>query len=108
MCDLKEKATTYAEKKMNEKINLEEIAKQVRYSKSQLCRKFKKNTGYTVKGYITKLKLEAARKQLRNGITVSKAAENCGYDTLNGFEKAYKKEYGYSPKRERKFENEKE
>ena len=44
MCDLKEKVTTYAEKKMNEKINLEEIAEQVRYSKSQLCRKFKKNT----------------------------------------------------------------
>lgn len=107
MRDLKEEVEKYVEKNMNEKINLEDVAELVRYSKSQLCRKFKKNTGYTVKGYIMKIKLEEARKQLRNGITVSKAAENCGYDTLNGFEKAYKKEYGYLPKKERKASNEK-
>jgi AraC-like DNA-binding protein len=107
MRDLKEGVENYVEKNMNRKILLENIAKHVGYSKSHLCRKFKKNTGYTVKSYITKLRFEEARKELRNGISVSRATENCGYDTLNGFEKAYKKEYGHSPKKERNAPNEK-
>lgn len=57
--------------------------------------------------YINSIKLEEAKREFQNGISASQVAEKYGYETVNGFNKAYKKKYGYPPSSERRFQNEK-
>ena len=52
-------------------------------------------------------KIRRGKRELQNGISASQVAEKYGYETVNGFNKAYKKKYGYPPSLERKLQNEK-
>lgn len=107
MDNLKEELKTYVQNHINERIRLEELEKYFFYSKFHLCRKFKKKTGCTIMTYISNIKLEEAKRELQNGICASQVADKYGYETVNGFNKAYKKKYGYPPSLERKLQNEK-
>jgi AraC family transcriptional regulator len=58
------KATDYIYDHLQEKISLEEIASVSGLNKTYLCTLFKKETGMTVRNYVMKLRIEAAKNML--------------------------------------------
>ena len=79
--------------------NINDLAEKFFVSKAHLCRKFKKETGFTLNRYITNKRLLAVKKSVQKGETLSKAALDAGFSSYTGFYKAYVKETGMPPKK---------
>lgn len=87
---------------MNEKIydnfSVAEICEKLHYNKSYIHKQFKKETGSTLMNYFIKLKINRAKKLLREGnMNVSQIALNLSFDTPNYFSKTFKKVTGLTP-----------
>ena len=78
-------------------ITLDEIASECSINKSYLSREFKKNSGITVFEYITALRCREAQYLISNGISISQAAQGCGFDNMSYFSRTYKKIIGELP-----------
>ena len=65
---------------------------------SQINRIFHKFMGTSVWHYIKLKRLYAAREMLQSGIAPTFAAANCGYQDYSAFFRAYKKQFGRTPK----------
>lgn len=73
------------------------IARECGYSVFHFCRIFSINQDITLMEYVKKRRLSLARIDLFNGNRIIDIALEYGFDTHNGFSKAFKKEYGFSP-----------
>ena len=60
--------------------------------------KFKACTGYTLHNYINNKRLIKANELIRNGISMSEAAQQCGFNDYSSFVRAFKRQFGLSPK----------
>ncbi len=88
----------YMKENLDKKLSVAEICEQVHYNKSYLFRIFKKDTGNTVMEYFTRLKIEQAKRHLREGkLNVTQIAEALAFDTPNYFTKTFRRITGYSP-----------
>ena len=84
----------------NSELNLEILAKKYSLSKSYFSKLFKDITGVGVNEYINITRISAAEKLLsKKGITVTKAAVECGFNDSNYFATVFKKIKGISPKK---------
>lgn len=81
----------------NKRISLDEIAEHVGFNKFYLIREFKKYTGQTPFTYINILRCKKARLCILEGMTVTEAANESGFDTLSYFSRTYSKLMGQSP-----------
>ncbi len=83
----------------NIKVNLtpELIARECGYSTFHFCRIFSIHQGMTLMDYVKKRRLSLAAIDLFNGNRIIDIAVEYGFDTHNGFSKAFKKEYGFTP-----------
>ncbi|NTV90631.1 MAG: AraC family transcriptional regulator [Clostridiales bacterium] len=79
-------------------LSLEDLSTKFFTSKYHLLREFKKNTGYTLHYYIQKKRLILARSLLKSNLKVSEVSMKCGFGDYTNFNRAFKKEYGVSPK----------
>lgn len=79
--------------------NIDEIADKFFISKAHLCRKFKKETGFTVNRYITNKRLLNVKERYANGESLTKACIDAGFSSYAGFYKAYVKETNRPPKK---------
>ena len=59
---------------------------------------FKDHIGMSVHQYVQKKRLEACREAIRNNMKISEAYLLFGFKDYSGFYKAFRKEYGMSPK----------
>ena len=84
---------------ISEQLNIDLLAERFFISKYYMMRKFRKNTGYTIHGYVTEKRLYLARDLIRGGANVSEACFGCGYQDYSAFARAYKKHFGASPKK---------
>ncbi|MCQ2386906.1 MAG: helix-turn-helix transcriptional regulator [Clostridia bacterium] len=83
---------------VKENLKMETIAEKLCYNKSYIYRQFKKDTGLTIMSYFTKLKIEYAKRLLREGnLNITQIATELCFDTPNYFSKTFKKVYGMSP-----------
>ena len=79
-------------------ISMESIAKQVNISEKHLCRIFKEKCGLSPKQYMTKLRMEAARKMLVEAdLRVKEVARIEGYSSQGAFTQAFTNYFGISP-----------
>jgi len=79
-------------------VTVDDIAKTLCYTKSYLFRRFKRSTGDTIMSYFLKLKIDVAKKLLREGrASVSDIAASLSFDSPNYFSKAFKKVTGRTP-----------
>lgn len=86
------------DKEKYEKFSLDKISKNVSYSKSYLCRQFKKVTGVTIIYYFYSLKVEEAKKMLIHGDhTIEETSDLLNFDSVQYFSKVFKKYSGLSP-----------
>ena len=78
-------------------LRVEALAHTAGFERSYLYRIFKSRYGMSVKDYITKTRMENAKKLLTAGYTVCETAGLVGYEDEFNFSKAFKKYHGTSP-----------
>ncbi len=79
-------------------ITLEEIAKAFYVSKYYLSHEFSKSVGTGIYRYIILKRLLEAKRLLLGGASSKEACERCGFKDYANFYRAFKTEYGISPK----------
>ncbi len=89
---------SYINDNLNEELSLETLAYKFFTSKYHLLREFKKHTGYTIHQYIHKKRLIMARMLLKEGLKVTEVCLKCGFGDYSNFIRAFKNEFGHSPK----------
>ncbi len=93
-----EKLIEYINRNLMSITSLDEICTEFYITKTHLNRKFKAITGSTVWDYITVKRLIAAKDLLINGWRPKDVSEKCGYLEYSSFYRAYKAQFGVSPK----------
>lgn len=88
----------YIDKNFRSIGSVAEIAKEFFYTREHLTRLFKRYYNISVSAYLIRCRLSMGVKALEDGATVTRAACDCGFDSISAFTCAFRKEYGISPK----------
>jgi len=90
----------YAHEHLDKDLSLRAVAKKFGYSYEHLSRTLNKNLSENWNSYINRLRVRRANQLLQEDSTstVLEIALACGFDSPNTFYRAYKKEYGISPR----------
>lgn len=89
---------TYIEEHLDEDLSLEKLADEFYVSKYHIAHVFKDNTGISIHQYITKKRLELCREAIQGKMNIKEAYQLFGFGDYSSFYRAFKKEYGISPK----------
>ncbi len=88
----------YLEKHRSQNITSEDICKDLSCSRSHISHKFKAQTGMSMREYLTKLRINDAKKLLKfSELTITEIAFITGFNSSNYFTNVFKKEVGMSP-----------
>ncbi len=79
-------------------LTLDRLAEACYISKSHLMHQFKTYTGLTLYQFIIKKRVTVARNMIHEGTPVTEACMRCGFNDYSNFLKAFKREFGRSPK----------
>lgn len=82
----------------NEDISLESLSNKFFVSKYHLSHEFSKEVGTSLHRYITLKRLNIANEMLKSGIAPSTVCNQCGFGDYTSFFRAFKAEYGISPR----------
>ena len=88
----------YINDNLTSDLSLDSLCERFFTSKSQLCRGFKQTTGASVSRYITIKRLISARNMLLEGMPSTRACTASGFNDYSAFYRAYKKQFGRSPR----------
>lgn len=88
----------YIAEHYSEKLTLQDLASRFYVSKYHLSHEFSAKVGTSVYRYIILKRLLAAREQISGGAAPSEVYQSCGFQDYANFYRAFKTEYGISPK----------
>ncbi len=88
----------YIDLHYNKEISLDELAQNFFVSKYHLSHEFSKEVGTGVYRYIMLKRLTVAKQMLNQGIQATDVCFKCGFKDYTNFYRAFKSEYGISPK----------
>lgn len=88
----------YIEEHLEEDLSLEKIAAEFFVSKYHIAHVFKDNTGLSIHQFITKKRLDLCRDAIQSKMSITEAYQMFGFGDYSSFYRAFKKEYGISPK----------
>lgn len=88
----------YIREHLTEDLSLESLENKFFVSRYHICREFKRLTGQTIHAYIVKSRLNLCKKYIESGKPIKEVYEMGGFSGYNHFFRAFKKEYGMTPK----------
>lgn len=97
-----ERCIEYIELNLDENISVESLADYMGYSFFHFIRVFQCIVGIPPMEYVRQRRLSRAAIQIAKGNKILDTALEFGYDTPSGFSKAFRKEFGYSPRESKK------
>ena len=93
----------YLKNNFRENISLEEVAASVHLTPVYLSGLFKKETGKTFSDYLFEIRMEEAKRLLREDtVKIKDVAERSGYADSRYFSKVFSKAFGITPKEYRR------
>lgn len=99
--ELLDQITGFIEQNYSKRITLDDLAKRFYVSSSSISHLFKKKLGVSVYRYITQRRLIAAKELITRNEPLEVVAEAVGFSDYSTFFRAFKQEYGISPKQYR-------
>ena len=93
-----EKVLTYINENLAGELSVDELADRVYLSRYHFMRLFKEATGETVHSYVRRRRLLNASRLIREGCPAAQAAKLSGFEDYSVFYKAFKENFGFSPK----------
>ena len=91
------KITDFIEAHLEEELTVSALAKEAGFSPYHFCRLFVIYTGIPVMEYVRRRRLTRAVEDILSGRRIADTAADYGFATHSGFDKAFKKVYGYAP-----------
>ena len=89
----------YIRAHINEPLNRERLAAVAGFSVPHFHRVFTAHMGESAASYVRRLRLERAGRKLRMGaVDITEVALAAGYDTHAAFSKAFRQQFGLSPR----------
>ncbi len=97
--DLIKNAVKYINNLGSNETTLEDVAKNAGFSTDYFNRIFRNHTGFNVMEYVKFRKLNRAARMLRTSLDrdILSIALDCGYESHEGFTRAFKEQYGKTP-----------
>jgi AraC-like DNA-binding protein len=83
---------------IEEDTTIDELSEHFYLSKFHLSREFKRHTGTTIHRYIVQKKLIEAKELIIKEIPITSVYKQCGFGDYSNFFRAFKNEYGVTPK----------
>ena len=88
----------YLAANIHRQVTIDEICKNLSYTRSYLFRQFKSVTGQSIMSYFTSLKIKEAKRLLREtDMTVTQISASLAFDNPNYFSKTFKRVSGSTP-----------
>lgn len=88
----------YLNEHLTEDVSIDALAERFFISKYHMMRSFRAETGFTIHAYVTEKRLLAAREMIFAGKSAADACYDCGYRDYSAFSRAFKKQFGFSPR----------
>ena len=90
-------ALSYINENLTAELSIDDIAAMCYMSRYHFMRLFKTQTGCTVHNYIRQKRLVLAARLIREGMSASAAAAECGFSDYSAFHRAFTKTFRVSP-----------
>lgn len=90
-------SAAYIDQHLKEPLSVELLAEQAGFSPYYYCRLFSLYMDMSVMEYVRRRRLTYAASEICAGKRILDAAMDYGFESHNGFSKAFRKVYGYSP-----------
>lgn len=90
--------SNYLDEHIAEAVSLDELSKTVFLSKYYLERVFRRETGVSIYQMLLQKRMILARNLMQEGLNLTAVSQKCGFSEYSGFYKAFRSEYGVSPR----------
>ena len=88
----------YIGENLTEILSVEELSRRFYISPYHLMHRFREENGVTLHSYILAKRLMLARDLISSGVSATEACFSCGCRDYSAFARAYKKQFGVSPR----------
>ena len=100
--ELLDQVLAYVEEHLSEKISMADVANHFFISEITITQAFRKKMGVSFYRCVTQRRLIAAKGLIQQGLPLESVAEQVGFTDYSSFFRAFKQEYGISPRQYRK------
>lgn len=102
--ELLDEVVNYIEANLAEKITLSDAAKRFWVSESTISQTFRQKMDVSFHHFITQRRLIAAKSMILEGVSMDEVSARVGFADYSTFYRAFKQEYGISPRQYRKMQ----